>query len=154
VGPRLEKAKRNIWIHKAKALIIFKETDKKPEFPLSFTSLKNMLFDGYSLLTTKESIHEMKKEIAAIEDLVRDVEKHLQDIFNIKDPSLLENLNEILFDSIDLKEEIIDYKAQLNVSSDYKASLETVVKDLGKKEDSEILAIVKSKEHLPLEKRL
>jgi len=151
VGHRADEAKRRLWLEKIRCFKNFKERVVIPYQSISFTFLKNCLLEGYELLTTKEAIRELKDSVRFTEELVKEAESYLSEIYTIRDPKELENVNYTLYDFIDLREEIIDYKAQLTISKDYYATLEPAGRDLAKKDDQEIIKMVKSKEYLQKE---
>lgn len=151
VGHRADEAKRRLWLEKIRCFRNFKERVVIPYQSISFTFLKNCLLEGYELLTTKEAIKDLKESVRYTEELVKEAESYLTEIYTIRDPKELENVNYSLYDFIDLREEIIDYKAQLTISKDYYATLEPLGRDLSKKDDHEIIRMVKSKEYLQKE---
>lgn len=70
--------------------------------------------DGYNLMTNSNSIKKIKEQIQFLESLISDVEKTLQNINKIKNADKIEELSKIHSNFIDLSEEIIQYKIDLN----------------------------------------
>ena len=115
----------------------FANQTEKLSNPLSFSFMKNTLLEGYSLLTTADAVMKLKVSIQFVENLLIDVEKNLHHIYAIKDQTLLEDINHLMHNFIDLREEIIDYKAQLSLYPNFKTNLDSVIKNVYQYEDED-----------------
>lgn len=146
LGEELEDLKCNVWNLQVESIQKSEENVHRgfnEEFRIRFSLLKGLLADGYSLLTTKNAIAKLRSNVMYVEHLLSNAEAELNDLYNIKIVELLESFHSSHQSFVDMKEEIIDYKVNLELNPNHHPTLKSHVKNIFQYPDEQIISMIK-----------
>lgn len=151
MGDELEDLQCNVWNLQVESLKRNEEnlSNGATETPrITYSLLKAVLAEGYSLLVSKNAIAKLRENIIYTEQLLLKAEAELKDLYNIKNTEILEAFHSSHQSFVDIKEEIIEYKVQLGLDPNYQSSVDSPVKNIFQYSDEEIISLFKSEKAL------
>ena len=151
MGEELEDLKCEVWNLQVDSIRKNEESFDRgaSEVPkITYSVLKALLAEGYSLLVSKNAIAKLRENIIYAEQLLLKAEAELRDLYNIKNVEILEAFHSSHQSFVDIKEEIIEYKVQLGLDPSHQAAVESQVKNIFQNSDEQIISMLKAEKAL------